>query len=72
MAYCPYTADWEPILHHEENKERSKPILGKRPRSPAEDGSDRPAKKLQQTSASTDLSPLLINFNSLSMPLLVS
>jgi hypothetical protein len=68
MAH-PYASAWTSNLRHAEYKETPKARLRKRPRSEAEDELERPAKRLQQTSASIDLSPLLTNFGSLGMPL---
>lgn len=48
--------------------EYTKQRTGKRLRSVTEDESPQPAKKLQQTSASLDLTPLLTNFSTLGNP----
>lgn len=69
-TFCP--SDGSALAPHVLEKEReyytTKQRLGKHSRSDTEYESTQPLKKLQHTSASLDLTPLLTNFSTLGIP----
>ena len=68
-TFCPSDSSaLAPYVLKKEREYNPKQRLGKHSRSDTEDESTQPLKKLQHTSASLDLTPLLTNFSTLGIP----